>query len=30
MLDVSYNLWYGTCIAANWLYNLYNGFLTQT
>ena len=27
MLDISYNLWYGACIAANWPWSLYNGFL---
>ena len=29
MLDIFYNLWYGTCIAVNWPWSLYKGFLTQ-
>jgi hypothetical protein len=29
MLDIFYNLWYGACIAVNWSWSLYNGFLTQ-
>lgn len=28
MLDIYYNLWHGTCIAVNWSWSLYNGFLT--
>lgn len=29
MLDISYNLLYDTCIAANWSWSIYNGFLIQ-